>query len=114
LPIPSPAATPRERLVYLSNTIRLTLTDKFGPSFRAKTTRELAADSGLAALFGGSEFLRLIEFLDLVDRLKFAPERPDAQIATLEADLAQHESRVASWEATIRAESRAGNGGNGH
>jgi hypothetical protein len=94
---PSPAdRTPRERLVDLSVAVREALTARFGSSFRARTTEEVSADERLGPLLGEERFRELIRFLDRVDRIKFAPERP----GDLDEDQAQ---ALRTWEPIITA-----------
>ncbi len=49
---------------------------QFGVSCRAKTTEELSADERLAELLGADAFQELMQFLDRIDLLKFAPHGP--------------------------------------
>jgi hypothetical protein len=105
----APAAdpTPRDRLVGLSVTIRDALTAQFGVSCRAKTTEELSADQRLEQLLGAEGFRELIQFLDRIDLLKFAPERPDHRHEELDEALKVWEPRVSELAARIRVKPRA-------
>jgi uncharacterized protein (TIGR03382 family) len=98
--------TPRDRLVGLSVSIREALTVQFGSSCRAKTTEELSTDDRLAQLLGDEGFRELIQFLDRIDRLKFAPERSGNHDA-LDEVLLTWEPRVASLNARIRVKPRS-------
>jgi hypothetical protein len=98
---------PRVRLVGLSGSIREALTVQFGSSFRAKTTQELSTDDRLAQLLGPEGFEELIQFLDRIDLLKFAPERPDDHDEALGELLSSWEPRVAGLSARIRVKPRA-------
>jgi hypothetical protein len=99
----SPAeVTPRDQMVALSAAIRQALSDKLGPSWRAKTTEEVAIDPLLENLLGREHLGELSRFLDRVDRLKFAPERSNHQQETLEHQLAQWQPRVAELTAKIQ------------
>ncbi len=98
-----PDATPRDRLVGLSNSIRETLTVQYGSTWRAKTTKELAADTQLVQTVGPEGFDDLIRFLDRVDLLKFAPERTDQDHESLERELTVWEPRVIALKSKIRA-----------
>ena len=98
---------PRGRLVGLSGSIREALTVQFGSSFRAKTTQELSTDDRLAQLLGPEGFEELIQFLDRIDLLKFAPERPDDHDEALGELLSSWEPRVAGLGARIRVKPRA-------
>ena len=104
---PGAEPTPRDRMVGLSETIRDALTAQFGVSFRAKTTQELAVDERLAQLLGGEGFRELMEFLDRIDLLKFAPERPERNGGELDEALKAWEPRVATLAARIRVKPRA-------
>jgi hypothetical protein len=96
-------ATPRERLVALSDTIREDLSTRFGASWRAKTTEELSADGQLEELLGAEMFPDLIRLLDRVDRLKFAPERANNHQATLQQEMNTWEGRIGDVRAKILA-----------
>jgi hypothetical protein len=104
----APAAdpTPRDQLVGLSETIRDALTAQFGVSCRAKTTPELSADDRLAELLGAEGFQELMQFLDRIDLLKFAPERSDQRNEELGEALKAWEPRVAALAARIRVKPR--------
>ncbi len=98
-----PDATPRERLVALSNSIREALTVQYGTTWRAKTTEELSADAQLVQAVGPEGFEDLIRFLDQVDLIKFAPERSNQHHESLQNDLEIWEPRVADLNSRIRA-----------
>lgn len=98
---------PRGRLVGLSETIRDALTAQFGSSFRAKTTEELSADEGLLDLLGDEGFRELMQFLDRIDRLKFAPEGLAGQDEELSRALATWEPLMTSVAQRIRARPRS-------
>ncbi len=100
-------AGPRGQLVGLSETIRDALTAQFGNSFRAKTTEELSADERLIVLLGDDGFRELMQFLDRIDRLKFAPVRPAEQDEDLSQVLAVWEPLVSALAARIRAKPRS-------
>jgi len=95
--------TPRGRLVALANTTKNALAAQFGPTWRAKTTEELAADPVLAEVLGPEPLGELIEFLDGIDRLKFAPERPNGNRRSFQDDLAKWEPRIADVLTRIKA-----------
>jgi hypothetical protein len=95
--------TPRGRLVALSTSTKHALTARFGPTWRAKTTEELAAEPILAEVLGPEPLKDLIEFLDRIDRLKFAAERPDQIRQPLEDELAGWNPRISSVIARIEA-----------
>lgn len=71
--------TPRGRLVALSNSAKTALALRFGATWRAKTTEELAVEAALEEVLGPEMFRQLIEFLEGIDRLKL---RPNAQAET--------------------------------
>jgi hypothetical protein len=87
-------ASPRDRLVALSESIRAALTVPLGTACRAKTIEELAADERLEPLLGEEGRRDLIRFLDQIDRLKFAPERADQHDGALQQALS-------AWEPCI-------------
>ena len=99
----APDVTPRGRLVALSTSTKNALAARFGPTWRAKTTEELAAEPALAEVLGPELLGELIEFLDRIDRLKFAPERPNHFGRSLEEELADWDPRVAGLIARIEA-----------
>jgi hypothetical protein len=101
----APDVTPRGRLVALSASTRQALTARFGATWRAKTTEELAAEPKLAEVLGPEPLKNLIEFLDRVDRLKFAAERSSQMRQPLDSELALWSPRIA--ELIARIESRA-------
>jgi hypothetical protein len=113
VPEVQPDATPRERLVALSKSIRATLTVQYGTTWRAKTTEELSADAQLVQAVGREEFDDLIRFFDQVDRIKFAPARSNQNHDSLQNDLAIWEPRVADLNARIRAKPARRRGSHG-
>jgi hypothetical protein len=95
--------TPRGRLVALSTSAKSALATRFGPAWRAKTTEELAVQPALGELLGPEMLQELIEFLDRIDRLKFAPERPNHTGQSLDQELAAWNPRVAGLIGRIGA-----------
>jgi hypothetical protein len=95
--------TPRGRLVGLSTSTKNALATRFGSTWRAKTTEELADEPPLRDVLGPEMLTQLIEFLDRIDRLKFAPERPSKNRQSLEDELAAWDPRVAGLIARIEA-----------
>lgn len=73
------------RLLALCDRLRADLAAKLGPSLRARTTQELAADPRVAELLG-ADLPRLAEILGEGDLLKFA-RRPSVDLA----------DRIAGW-----------------
>ncbi len=99
--------SPRGRLVALSASAKTALATRFGSAWRAKTTEELAVEPALAELLGPEMLRELIEFLDRIDRLKFAPRRSNHAPQSLEEELAAWNPRVAGLIGKIGAGSRA-------
>jgi hypothetical protein len=97
--------TPRGRLVALSMSTKNALAARFGPTWRAKTTEEMAAEPTLAEVLGPEPLKELIEFLDRIDRLKFAVERPNNIRQPLENELADWNPRIAVLISRIEAKS---------
>ena len=89
-------ATPQGVLVAYSLSIRETLADQFGTAWRAKTTQELATEAPLLEVLGREQLEGLIRFLELVDHLKFAPERSSNHHESLENVLANWEPEIAA------------------
>jgi hypothetical protein len=104
---PATDPTPRDRLVGLSVTIRDALTAQFGHSCRAKTTEELSLDERLEPLLGADGFRDLIQFLDRIDRLKFAPDRPGENGADLDEAFRTWGPRMTDLAARIRVKPRS-------
>jgi hypothetical protein len=83
-PVPSLAIsdeplTPRQRLIQTADRLRAALVARFGPSWAAKTTEEIATEPALADLLGAERLAPLLELLRAADRAKFAsePQLPD-------------------------------------
>ncbi len=95
--------TPRGRLVALSTSTKSALASRFGPAWRAKTTEELATEAALRDVLGPEMLGELIEFLDRIDRLKFAPERRERNGRSLQDELAAWNPRVAGLIARIQS-----------
>jgi hypothetical protein len=99
-----PDITPRGRLVALSMSTKNALAARFGATWRAKTTEELAAEPMLAAVLGPAPLKELIEFLDRIDRLKFAAERSNQIRQPLEQELSDWGPPIAGVIARIEAQ----------
>jgi hypothetical protein len=69
-------ATPRERLLRASASLRRSIASRFGGAWDAKTTEELAESPALAEWLGGDRAAAVLALLALADRAKFA--RPGA------------------------------------
>jgi len=63
---------PQEPLVALAESVRAALVARFGASWRAKTTEEIASDAAPADAFGVETAERLVTLLREADRAKFA------------------------------------------
>jgi hypothetical protein len=96
----------RDRLLALAESIREALCLQFGSAWRAKTTEELATDPRLALQLGESDFQAMIQFLDQIDHVKFAPERSDNHEVTLQKALETWDSRVVTLRTRIQAKPR--------
>ncbi len=66
----------RERLITASDRVRQALLDAFGPAWRSKTTEEIGRDPQIVDWLDSSDFDRLMSFLNLADRAKFAEDDP--------------------------------------
>jgi hypothetical protein len=60
--------------------VREALVARFGPSWRAKTTEEIAEDHALAFALGVEDADRLLAFLGEADRAKFAAESGESWV----------------------------------
>lgn len=92
-----PAAAPatlRDQTIARSRAVRAALAARFGPSWSAKTTEEIAAEPALAEGLGAEPAARLVAFLAEADRAKFAdaadlgPPEPPSYFARLDELLA--------------------------
>jgi hypothetical protein len=95
--------SPRGRLVALSQSVRDLLANQFGPAWRAKTNEELSAEPRLVELLGHDQLLELVRFLDLIDRLKFAPNRSNHDHESFEQQFTAWEPRFAEFREKIQA-----------
>lgn len=73
-----PDETPRQRLIALSETVRGGLIAEFGPAWGSKTTEEIGQEPDLIGRLEPVEVDRLVEFLKLADRVKFASAEPES------------------------------------
>lgn len=73
--IPSfgPPPAPPGGLVERAERIRSALVHRFGASWAARTTEEIAGSPPLIDLFGPDRTAELVEYLRLADQAKFAP-----------------------------------------
>lgn len=103
---PPTDTSPRGRLVELSETVRGALAARLGDNLRARTTEELSLDERLIPLLGAEESRDLIRFLERIDRVKFAPERPSEEHEELTAEWSTWEPVVSSLVARLRTNPR--------
>lgn len=77
----APSVNGTDQLLILADQIRDDLAARFGPSLRARTTEEIAADLQVKEVLGAEYFEPLIRLLSLADHRKFAalPENGDRQ-----------------------------------
>ncbi|CAN5913121.1 hypothetical protein BH23PLA1_BH23PLA1_13370 [soil metagenome] len=68
------ALSARDQMIVFSEVVRSTLEDRFGPSWRARTTEEIAGAPELAERLGPERAEQLARFLMEADRAKFAAE----------------------------------------
>lgn len=77
-------------MIAWSVALRESLAGRFGPSWRAKTTEEIATDPRLSEALGDERTGRLLSFLAAADRAKFADVgTAGAELAVGEAELAE-------------------------
>jgi hypothetical protein len=73
-----PDSPPRQRLIASSAIVRGALIGAFGPGWGSKTTEEIGDDLALLDRIGPDEGGRLVAFLRLADRAKFASPEPES------------------------------------
>lgn len=97
VPPPSPTVvepdSSREWMIAWSDSVRETLVHRFGPSWRAKTTQEIALDERLPSVLGAEQTARLLTFLSEADHAKFAADGASAWILD--------EQSSESWKAWV-------------
>jgi hypothetical protein len=89
------APTPAEQMLGLAGLVRKDLIDRLGPVWRARTTEELSVSPELVEALGSDQLAELVDFLDQVDLLKFAPARLPA------TDSGSPDSEVERWRPVI-------------
>jgi hypothetical protein len=104
----SAAVTARERVVDLSESVREALAARFGESWRAKTTEEIASEPSLAKTLGALSAEHLIGFLQVADLVKFAADRLPGYLPEIEPDLQRAEAAAGAWLEALAAEGSAG------
>ena len=92
--------SPGEVLLSLSAKVREGLAARFGPSLRARTTEEIAADAAIREALGAENLEPLTHLLTAADRWKFASEPGNGREASLLDDLSGWEA----WHKTFLAE----------
>jgi len=99
-PPPTPAQpvdeSPEARLLALCEQLRGTLSSRFGPGLRARTTEEIALDPLIRDLLGAERFERLTELLRTGDRLKFARQG-------LAGEVVDQLGEYAAWASSLDA-----------
>lgn len=68
------ALPPQALAPELTDRVRSALVRAFGPSWRARTTEEVAGSSDLSARFGEEIAGRVVDYLRAVDRAKFSAD----------------------------------------
>lgn len=97
-----PDTSTRGRLFALSQSMRNAMASQFGAAWRAKTNEELSAEPRLAELLGLDPLQEMIQILNEIDRLKFAPNRSDLHQESLELEFAAWEPRIAEFQRKIK------------
>jgi hypothetical protein len=92
----APDDSPGSQLLNLAGQIREALATRLGPSMRARTTEEIAADPQLREALGDKHFDPSIQFLAMADRWKFAPAPENGREKILHDELP-------GWEAWHRS-----------
>ncbi len=103
-----PAAVPgslRDQIIARSQEVRAALAARFGPSWRAMTTEEIAAGPALADHLGPDRAARLIAFLGAADRAKFAGE-DDSEPPLPSSDSTEVDELLSALRAEAGARSR--------
>ena len=81
--------SPSSKLLNMAGQVRESLAARFGPSIRARTTEEIAADEQLRDALGESQFGPLLQLLATADRWKFASPAGNGEDQALLEDLAR-------------------------
>jgi hypothetical protein len=92
--------SPGAVLVSLAAKVREGLAARFGPSLRARTTEEIAADAAIREALGEVNLEPLTHLLIAADRWKFASEPGNGREESLLDDLSNWEE----WHKTFLAE----------
>jgi hypothetical protein len=98
--------SPSGKLLSLAEEVRGTLITRFGPTMRARTTEEIAADPQVKEALGEQHLDPLIRLLAEADRWKFATQPGNGQEELLVSNLsgwhALHKDLLASTPARAR------------
>ncbi len=97
---PQPVAaldTPDAQLLSLAVQARENLATRFGPSLRARTTEEIAADTQVKEALGDEHFASLVRLLATADHWKFALPPENGQTEALLEEL----PHWAAWQGTL-------------
>jgi len=89
--------TPDAQLLSLAVRARETLATRFGPSLRARTTEEIAADTQVKEALGNDHFESLIRLLSTADHWKFASPPENGQTESLLEEL----PHWSAWQGTL-------------
>lgn len=95
--------TPAGKLLILAGEVRGTLITRFGPTMRARTTEEIAADSQLKEVLGAERLDTLIHLLGEADRWKFATQPANGREQSLLSDLTGWDA----WHKALLADTSA-------
>jgi hypothetical protein len=82
--------SPQARMIAWSLAVRESLSERFGPAWRAKTTEEIADDPSLIDALGPEFAARILYFLREADRTKFA----GASAPVVEPDFEEIAARI--------------------
>ena len=90
-PVSAHDDSPDAALLSLAASVREALAARFGPSLRARTTEEIAADAAIREALGEGNLEPLTRLLITADRWKFASEPGNGREASLLGDLSDWE-----------------------
>jgi hypothetical protein len=88
--------SPHGRIVRLAADVRQVLSAQLGPTMRARTTEELAADPLVQERLGAEQFELLIQLLSRADLWKFAPPSENGHSDSLATEIPAWEALVAT------------------
>jgi hypothetical protein len=104
----SPVQRPTPFAPELTDRVRSALVRAFGPSWRARTTEEVAASAELSERFGEEVAARVVDYLRAVDRSKFSadPAGPPDELDWWAARFAEEVESAPSPNGEAKAKSR--------